>query len=87
MSHGPAIATLYRSGFAGPNIFASRGTLGPQGDLRRKTLLGGWVNKGLPLYETKVVRDPTASQRGKTQTNAASYVEEGGSVAAERPTG
>ena len=45
------------------------------------------MNKGLPLYEAKVVRDPTASQRGKTQTNAASYAEEGGSVVAERPTG
>ena len=38
----------------------------PQGDLRRNTNLPRTrVNKGLPLYEAKVVREPTASQRGK----------------------
>jgi hypothetical protein len=46
------------------------------------------VNKGLPLYEAKVVKDPTALHReGQDTTNAASYAEESGSVAAERPTG
>src|SRR5215217_8883340 len=56
-SSGWRSPTLNRSGFAGPNIIATQGTLGllsgatsidfrepPQGDVRRTPLLGGWVN-------------------------------------------
>jgi hypothetical protein len=61
--HGLAIATLDRSGFAGPNIFATQGSLGllsgattidfrepPQGEVRRTPLPpGNSVNRAADL--------------------------------------